>query len=421
MNYEHTGLANLQGARIALAFSGGLDTSVIAVWLQEEFGAEIVTVSGDLGQEKELRGINEKAFQLGAKAAHHVDLKKEFAENFLFRALKAGALYEGVYPLATALGRPLLAKTLVEIARKEECTVVAHGCTGKGNDQIRFDAGVWALAPDLRVIAPVRHWPFKSREEEIAYCAERGIPVSATKENPYSIDENLWGTSIECGVLEDPTVAPPEDAYQRTVSPQAAPDKAEEIAITFQNGVPIALNAENIGAVDLIRMLNHLAGGHGIGRLDMIENRLVGIKSREIYEAPAATLLHFAHTELERITLDKWTAHAKAKLAQDYADIVYNGLWFSPLRSALDAFVDATQKRVNGTVVVELYKGTMRVLSRTSPNSLYDKALASYTSEDTFDHAAGEGFSKIYSLPLRTLARTQGRGQATKEHERQTA
>ncbi|HEX5316063.1 MAG TPA: argininosuccinate synthase, partial [Candidatus Kapabacteria bacterium] len=232
---------------------------------------------------------------------------------------------------------------------------------------------------------------------------------------PYSIDENLWGTSIECGVLEDPTVAPPEDAYQRTVSPTTAPNTAEEIAITFANGVPIALNDEKIGAVDLIMMLNHLAGAHGIGRLDMIENRLVGIKSREIYEAPGATLLHFAHRELERITLDKWTAHAKAKIAQDYAELVYNGLWFSPLRKALDAFVDETQKRVSGTIVVKLYKGNLTILSRTSPYSLYDKALASYTSEDTFDHSAGEGFSKIFSLPLRTLART------AVAHEKQTA
>ena len=401
-----SGLSGLEGARIALAFSGGLDTSVIASWLQEEFGAEVVTISGDLGQEKELVGVKEKAYALGAKAAYQVDLRKEFAEDFVFRALKAGALYEGEYPLATALGRPLLAKTLVEIARKEECTVVAHGCTGKGNDQVRFDAGVWALAPDLRVIAPVRHWPFHSREDELNYCAERGIKVEATKEKPYSIDENLWGTSIECGVLEDPTVAPPEDAYQRTVSPESAPDKSEEIAITFEQGIPVSLNGQNIPAVDLIRMLNHLAGAHGIGRLDMIENRLVGIKSREIYEAPGATLLHFAHRELERITLDRWTAHAKAKLSQDYADLVYNGLWFSPLRSALDAFVDETQKRVNGEVVVRMFKGNLTVRSRTSPNSLYDKALASYTSEDTFDHSAGEGFSKIFSLPLRTIART---------------
>jgi argininosuccinate synthase len=399
------GLTGLEGARIALAFSGGLDTSVMAYWLQKEFGAEIVTISGDLGQEKELRGINEKAYALGAKAAYHVDLKNEFAEEYVFRALKAGALYEGAYPLATALGRPLLAKTLVEIARKEECTVIAHGCTGKGNDQVRFDASIWALAPDLRVIAPVRHWEFKSREDEITYCEVNAIPVQATRKNPYSIDENLWGTSIECGVLEDPTVAPPSDAYQRTVSPERAPDQPEEITIAFERGIPVSLNGEKIPAVDLIMNLNHLAGAHGIGRLDMIENRLVGIKSREIYEAPAATLLHFAHKELERLTLDKWTSHYKAKLAQDYAELIYNGLWFSPLRAAFDAFIDETQKLVTGTVVVKLYKGNLSIQSRWSPNSLYDKALASYTSEDTFDHSAGEGFSKIFSLPLRTIAR----------------
>jgi argininosuccinate synthase len=402
-----SGLSGLEGARIALAFSGGLDTSVMAYWLQKEFGAEVVTVSGDLGQEKELNGINEKAYSLGAKAAYHVDLKDEFVNQYVFRALKAGALYEGSYPLATALGRPLLAKTLVEFARKEECTVVAHGCTGKGNDQVRFDAGVWALAPDLRVIAPVRHWQFHSREDEIAYCAENSIPVTATKKNPYSIDENLWGTSIECGVLEDPTVAPPADAYQRTVDPQDAPNESEDVTITFESGIPVALNNTPMGGVDLVRTLNHLAGAHGIGRLDMIENRLVGIKSREIYEAPAATVLHFAHKELERLTLDKWTSQYKSKLAQDYSEIIYNGLWFSPLRVALDAFVDETQKAVNGTVVIKLYKGGLSVLSRWSPNSLYDKALASYSAEDTFDHAAGEGFSKIFSLPLRTIARVR--------------
>ena len=403
MSHAH-GLEGLQGARIALAFSGGLDTSVMAAWLQSEFGAEIVTISGDLGQEKELVGINEKAFSLGAKAAYHVDLKQDFAENFVFRALKAGALYEGTYPLATALGRPLLAKALVDVALKENCTVVAHGCTGKGNDQVRFDASVWALAPDLRVIAPVRHWPFKSREDEIAYCQEHKIPVAATKKNPYSIDENLWGTSIECGVLEDPTVAPPLDAYQRTVAPESAPDKAETLTITFERGVPVAINGTAMPAVELIMKLNHIAGPHGIGRLDMIENRLVGIKSREIYEAPAATLLHFAHTELERMTLDGWTAHAKAKVALDYASLIYNGLWFSPLREALDAFIDKTQEVVSGDVTVKMYKGTLQIMARTSAFSLYDKALASYTSEDTFDHSAGEGFSKIFSLPLRTIA-----------------
>ena len=399
------GLEGLKGARIALAFSGGLDTSVMAHWLQERYGAEIVTVSGDLGQEKELVDINGRAFALGARAAYHVDLKEEFVHNYVFKALQAGALYEEVYPLATALGRPLLAKALVEVALKENCTVVAHGCTGKGNDQVRFDASVWALAPELRVIAPVRHWEFKSREDEIAYCEAQGIPVNATKEKPYSIDENIWGTSIECGILEDPTAAPPQDAYQRTVSPQNAPESGVTITIGFEQGIPVSLDQVKMSGIELIRTLNKLAGDNGIGRLDMIENRLVGIKSREIYEAPAAQTLHFAHKELERLTLDKATAHFKTKLAQDYAELIYNGMWFSPLRKSLEAFVTESQKSVNGFVTVEMYKGNLRVLSRWSPNSLYDRALASYTSEDTFDHAAGEGFSKIFSLPLRTNAR----------------
>lgn len=397
-------LEGLQGARIALAFSGGLDTSVIAYWLQEKYGAEIVTVSGDLGQEKELSNIEEKAFKLGAKAAYHVDLKEEFVNEYVLPALQAGALYEGLYPLATALGRPLLAKMLVDIAKKEECTHVAHGCTGKGNDQVRFEASVWSLAPNLRVVAPVRHWEFKSREDEIAYCEQHAIPVNATKASPYSIDENIWGTSIECGVLEDPTVAPPEDAYQRTVSPENAPNAPLEVSIEFKNGVPVALNGKKLSFFALIKELNHLAGAHGIGRIDLVENRLVGIKSREIYEAPAATVLHFAHSELERLTLDKWTSHYKAKLAKDYAELIYNGLWFSPLRTAMQAFVDETQKTATGVIGLKLYKGSIQVLSRWSPFSLYDKALASYTAEDTFDHFAGEGFSKIFSLPLRTIA-----------------
>lgn len=414
-NTKVRGLEGLEGARIALAFSGGLDTSVMAHWLQTEFGAEIVCISGDLGQDKELTGVKEKAFALGARAAYHVDLKDEFLSDYAFKALKAGALYEGAYPLATALGRPLLAKALVDVAKKEECTVIAHGCTGKGNDQVRFDASVWALAPEMRVIAPVRHWEFTSREDEIAYCQKHGIPVSATKENPYSIDENLWGTSIECGVLEDPTVAPPLDAYQRTTDPEQAPDHAEAIEISFERGVPVALNGEKLDAVTLVRQLNYLAGSHGIGRLDLIENRLVGIKSREIYEAPGATLLHFAHTELERMTLDGKTAHYKAKVSQDYAELIYTGMWFSPLRAALDAFVEETQQNVTGNVVVKLYKGNMQVLSRTSPYSLYDKALASYTSEDTFDHSAGEGFSKIWGLPLRTVARVAKKSNVLEE------
>ena len=400
-------IEGIDGAKIALAFSGGLDTSVMIRWLQENYNASIVTVSGDLGQEKELKGIKEKAFALGAVAAYEVDLKDQFVNDFAFHALKAGALYEGLYPLATALGRPLLGKTLVEVARKENCTVVAHGCTGKGNDQVRFEASVWGMAPDLRVIAPVRHWEFRSREDEMAYCGEHGIPIAATKASPYSIDENIWGTSIECGVLEDPTVAPPEDAYQRTLSAEDAPSESVNVTIDFKNGIPVALNGEKLSGVELLRKLNRIAGENGIGRLDLIENRLVGIKSREIYEAPAATVLHFAHRELERLVLDKWTTRYKEQMSPQYAELIYNGLWFSPLREAMDAFINETQKRVTGNVIVKLYKGTMRILSRSSEYSLYDQALASYTSEDTFDHSAGEGFSKIFSLPLKTIARSK--------------
>jgi argininosuccinate synthase len=400
-------IEGIDGAKIALAFSGGLDTSVMIRWLQENYNATIVTVSGDLGQEKELKGIREKAFALGAVAAYEVDLKDQFVNDFAFHALKAGALYEGLYPLATALGRPLLGKTLVEVARKENCTVVAHGCTGKGNDQVRFEASVWGMAPDLRVIAPVRHWEFRSREDEIAYCNKHGIPVAATKASPYSIDENIWGTSIECGVLEDPTVAPPEDAYQRTLSAEDAPSDSVNVTIEFVHGIPVALNGEKMSGVDLLKKLNRIAGENGIGRLDLIENRLVGIKSREIYEAPAATVLHFAHRELERLVLDKWTTRYKEQMSPVYAELIYNGLWFSPLREAMDAFLNESQKPVTGTIIVKLYKGTMRILSRSSEYSLYDQALASYTSEDTFDHSAGEGFSKIFSLPLKTIARSK--------------
>ena len=400
-------MEGIEGARIALAFSGGLDTSVMIKWLQEKYGAEIVTVSGHLGQEKELRGIKEKALALGAVAAYEVDLREEFVSNFAFRALKAGALYEGAYPLATALGRPLLAKTLIEIAQKEQCTVVAHGCTGKGNDQVRFEASVWALSPELRVIAPVRHWEFRSREQEIAYCQERGIPVAATKASPYSIDENIWGTSIECGILEDPTVPPPEDAFQRTLSPEDAPETPTIVTIAFENGIPVALNNEALSPFELVKKANNIAGACGIGRIDLVENRLVGIKSREIYEAPGATILHFAHRELERLTLDKLSMRFKERVASEYADLIYNGLWYSPLRSALDAFLDETQKNVTGEITLHLYKGNVKVLSRSSAFSLYDKALASYSEEDSFDHLAGEGFSKIFSLPLRTIARSR--------------
>jgi len=393
----------LKKEKIAVAYSGGLDTSVIVKWLQEKYDADVITVTGNLGQQKELEGVAEKAYKTGAKKVYIQDLKKEFVEDYIFPAIRAGALYEHVYPMATSLGRPLLAKALVDVARREKCTAVAHGCTGKGNDQVRFEVSVMALAPELKVLAPLRDWEFKSREEEIAYCERHGIPISATKKNPYSIDENIWGTAIECGILEDPMVEPPDDAYQRTVAPEDAPNKATYISIEFKAGVPTGLDGKKMDGVAIIEELNTIAGANGIGRIDLVENRLVGIKSREVYEAPAAVTLHFAHRELERLTLDKEVFHYKSKLADDYATIIYNGLWFSPLKKAMDGFINETQKNVTGLVKVRMYKGNLTVGGRTSPYSLYDTQLATYTIDDTFDHSAAEGFIKIYGLPLKTF------------------
>ena len=396
--------------KIVVAYSGGLDTSVMVRWLIDRMHAEVITATGDLGASRELNGLEEKAYKTGATKAYIVDVKKEFIEQYVFPALKAGALYEKTYPMATALGRPLLAKILVDVARKEGASMVAHGCTGKGNDQVRFEVSVAALAPDLKVIAPLREWEFKSREEEIVYARNHGIPVAATMASPYSIDENLWGTAIECGVLEDPMVEPPEDAFQRTVAPESAPDQAEYVEIEFAGGIPVALEGKTLGAVELVQKLNTIGGAHGVGRIDLVENRLVGIKSREVYEAPAATILHFAHTELERLTLDKSVFHMKNQLSAEYANLVYNGLWFSPLRNALDAFVNETQKPVTGFVKVKLYKGNVGVAGRSSVNSLYNAKLATYTEEDTFDHKASEGFIKIYGLPIKSYYQVQANG-----------
>jgi argininosuccinate synthase len=395
----------LKKERIAVAYSGGLDTSVIVKWLQEKYNAEIITVTGNLGQKKEIVGVKEKAIKTGAKKAYVQDLRKEFVEEYIYPALKAGALYESSYPMATAIGRPLLAKSLVQVALKEGCTAVAHGCTGKGNDQVRFEVSVAALAPQLKVLAPVREWEFKSREEEIAYCEKHGIPVAATKKNPYSIDENLWGTAIECGVLEDPMVEPPADAYRHTVAADAAPDRPTYVTVEFIQGVPVRLNGKKMPGPELIGRLNEIGGANAIGRLDMIENRLVGIKSREVYEAPAAVILHFAHRELERLVLDKDTAHFKTKLSNDYADLIYNGLWFTPLRAAMDAFINETQRVVSGLVKLKLYKGNLEIAGRTSPSSLYDTKLATYTEEDSFDHKSSVGFINIYGLPTKTFYR----------------
>jgi argininosuccinate synthase len=390
--------------KIVVAYSGGLDTSVMVKWLSEKYDAEIITATGFLGQVKEIEGVKEKALKTGAKKAEVFDLREEFLTNYVWKALKAGALYEGSYPMATAIGRPLLAKMLVDVALNENADAVAHGCTGKGNDQVRFEVGVQALAPKLKVIAPLREWEFKSREDEMEYALNKNIPVKATKSSPYSIDENIWGISVECGVLEDPQASPPEDAYQITINPQYAPDEPAEISIQFERGIPVGLNDQLLPPVELVNRLRDIGAEHGIGRLDLIENRVVGIKSREIYEAPAAVILHFAHNELEKMVLDKETFRYKQDVSNKIANIIYDGLWYSPLFNALNSFVDETQKNMTGEIKVELFKGNIRVLSRNSQFSLYNKNLATYTNEDTFNHKASEGFINIYGLPYKTIA-----------------
>ncbi|MFO7820134.1 MAG: argininosuccinate synthase, partial [Halanaerobacter sp.] len=335
------------------------------------------------------------------------DLKEEFLRGYAFKGLKAGALYEGKYPLATAYSRPLIAKRMIEVAKKEGADAVAHGCTGKGNDQVRFDVSFQALAPGIDIVAPLREWEFGSRGEQIDYANETGIEVSATKENPYSIDRNLWGISIECGELEDPSLEPPKEVYQITNHLADTPDEAEYVEIGFEQGEPVSLDGEDLGAVELVEKLNERAAKHGVGRVDMVENRLVGIKSREIYEAPAAEVLLTAHGQLEDLVLDRETAHYKAQVAQKYADLVYYGQWFSPLRKALDAFIEETQKYVTGTVKVKLFKGNCQVVGRESEESLYQEELATYDKADEFKHESAEGFIELFGLPLKVNGRVR--------------
>ncbi|MGB9812094.1 MAG: argininosuccinate synthase [Thermovenabulum sp.] len=389
--------------KVVLAYSGGLDTSVAIKWLKEKYDCEVVALCADLGEGKDLEFIKNKALKIGAVKSYVFDAKEEFVKNYAFAALKANALYEGVYPLSTALSRPLIAKLLVEVAKKEEAFAVAHGCTGKGNDQVRFDVSVSALAPDLKVIAPVREWGM-SREEEIDYAAKNGIPVPVGKENPFSIDQNLWGRSIECGVLEDPWVEPPEEAFEWTVSIKNAPDEPTYVEIVFEKGEPTALNGKEMPPVKLVEELNKIAGSNGFGRIDHIENRLVGIKSREVYECPASLLLIKAHKELENLTLPRELLHFKYIIEQKYAELIYNGLWFSPLKKALDAFVEETQKFVNGAVKVKIHKGNAIVVGRKSANSMYDINLATYAEGDLFDHTAAVGFIKLFGLPTKVFA-----------------
>ena len=387
--------------KVVLAYSGGLDTSVAIRWLQDR-GLDVVALTVDVGQPGSLGAIKEKAHRLGAKA-YVVDARREFAEQYVLPALAANAMYEGQYPLSTALARPLIGKHLVAVAQREGASFIAHGCTGKGNDQVRFDLCTTALAPDLTVIAPAREWGM-TREEEIAYANERGIPVPVDNGSPYSTDENLWGRSIECGVLEDPRIEPPEEVYAWTTSPEAAPDEPGSVTIHFEGGKPTSLQGKPMDFVDLIATLSELAGRHGVGRIDHVESRVVGIKSREVYECPAATVLVKAHQALEALVLPRDVLEFQRIVASRYAGLVYDGLWFTPLREALDAFVSSTQDRVTGDVSVKLFKGTATVVGRASPYSLYDHALATYSQGDRFRQSMAEGFIYVWGLPARTWA-----------------
>lgn len=372
----------------------------------------MITYTADVGQGEELDEIPDKAKASGAVEAIVDDIKEEFARDYCMPLMRAGALYEGKYPLISALSRPLIAKKLVEVAHRVGADYVAHGSTGKGNDQVRFEASVWALDPDIEVLAPVREWEFKSREEEIEYAKKHGIPVVATKEKPYSYDRNLWGVAIEAGPLEDPYVEPPEDAFVITVAPEKAPDTPEYVEIEFERGTPVALNGKRYDELwKLIWDLNELAGRHGYGRIDMVENRLVGIKSREVYESPAGLLLIRAYDELESIVLDRFTYHYKqSHVKHPYAEAVYEALWFTPLRESLDAFNNRIAELVTGTVRFKLFKGNAQVVGRKSPNSLYVEDLATYSPKDAFDHKDGAAFTRVWSLPLKVMGRVRKKG-----------
>src|SRR5881227_3986009 len=392
--------------KIVLAYSGGLDTSVMVPWIGEKYNLDVIAFTVDLGQGENIDKIKQKAMKTGAVDAVAIDARNLFVDNFVIPALMAGALYEGKYPLATALGRPLIAKLMVDAAREHNAKAVAHGCTGKGNDQVRFDVTFQTLAPDLKIIAPVREWSM-SRPEALKYAAAHNIPVEAKPESPYSIDQNLWGRSCEAGVLEDPWDEPPAEAFAWTVDPTKAPNEPESVEIDFGHGVPIALNGEKLDGVPLIERLNKLGGKHGVGRIDHVENRLVGIKSRELYEAPAGVILHDAHRELETLCLSKQAHRFKTLVAQEYADMIYNGLWFNAFHYDLMAFIQSNQRFVSGEVRVKLFKGKATVVGRKSDFSLYSKKLATYETGDQFDHDAAKGFIRLHGLGQQTQARQQ--------------
>ncbi|AYK05806.1 argininosuccinate synthase [Brevibacillus laterosporus] len=389
--------------KIVLAYSGGLDTSVAIKWLQDTYNYDVIAVALDVGEGKDLDFIQKKAMQVGAYKSIVIDAKEAFASEYVLPALQANAMYEGKYPLVSALSRYLISKILIEVANQEGAVAVAHGCTGKGNDQVRFDLSFTALNPNIQIVAPVREWGW-TRDEEIEYAKKNNIPIPINLDNPYSIDQNLWGRSCECGVLEDPWAAPPEGAYELTASIENAPDQAEEIEISFTKGVPTALNGEAMTPAELILALNKIAGKHGVGRIDHVENRLVGIKSREVYETPAATTLILAHRELEFLTQPREVAQFKPIVEQKMAQVIYEGLWYSPIRSALQAFIEETQANVTGTVRVKLYKGQAIVVGRKSDASLYSHELATYNTGDQFDHKAALGFIKLWGLPTKVYS-----------------
>jgi argininosuccinate synthase len=390
--------------KVVLAYSGGLDTSIIIAWLKENYGYEVIAVTADLGQGEELAPLEEKAKQSGASKLYIEDLREEFVTDYIYPTVKAGAIYEGKYLLGTSMARPLIAKRLVEIAEKEGAVAIAHGATGKGNDQVRFELGIKALNPDLKIIAPWREWDIKSREDAIDYAEARGIPVPVTKKSIYSRDRNLWHISHEGGDLENPWLGTPDDVLMLTVPPEKAPDKPTIIELEFEQGVPVKLNGEAYGPVEMLEKLNDIGGANGVGIVDMVENRLVGMKSRGVYETPGGAILVAAHQELELLTLDRATLHYKEQLALKYAELVYDGVWFTPLREAMDAFVNVTQQNVTGTVKMKLYKGNISPAGAKSPYSLYNEEFSTFGEDDVYNQADAEGFINLFGLPLTVRA-----------------